>query len=147
MAAGAAELRKTLAKDLLADLDDLDRPALVYRLGNLTNELRERAKWEALRAHDAWRRAEVEAWAAHEQALLDARSELTRKHETEVCQGLAAALLPLPLRAAGNALLSKAALLTRHDGPPVACPFCSCPSRARRGSGAWLMRWGRRRCS
>jgi len=84
VALGASKLRATLAADLLADLDELDRPALLYRLGNLTNELRERAKWEALRSHDAWRRAEVESHAKHDRAVQAAKHDITRKHEQQV---------------------------------------------------------------
>jgi hypothetical protein len=84
VALGASQLRATLAADLLADLEDLDRAALKYRLGNLTNELRERAKWEALRSHDAWRRAEVEAASALDQAMLQAKTDITRKHLQQV---------------------------------------------------------------
>lgn len=81
---GATELRAVLAADLLADLDDLDVPALQYRLGNLTSELRERAKWEALRQHDCWRRAEVEAWGKYGALLKEQRHEISRRHESEV---------------------------------------------------------------
>ena len=81
---GATEIRTVLAQDTLANLDKLDRPSLLFHLENLTSELRERAKWEALRQHDCWRRAEVEAWGKYGALLKEQRHEISRRHESEV---------------------------------------------------------------
>jgi hypothetical protein len=84
VSSGATELRAVLAADMLADLEALDPAALQHRLGSLTSELRERAKWEALRQHDCWRRAEVEAWGKYGALLNEQRHEIRRRHESEV---------------------------------------------------------------
>jgi len=53
-------MRLGLEADLVKDLHDLDDESLRYRLENLTAELEETNKLEALRQHDLWRRAEAE---------------------------------------------------------------------------------------
>lgn len=77
--------------DALRDLDSLDRASLLYRVASLTKEVKERAKWEALRQHDMWRRAEQTAWAEYADAIAEQRAALLARHEAEVAGAQAAA--------------------------------------------------------
>jgi hypothetical protein len=71
--------------DLLGDLDSLNREELLYRLNNLTSDMKEHAKWESLRQHDVWRRAELSTWNKYSELVQEQRDELIVRHETEVC--------------------------------------------------------------
>jgi len=71
-------------------LDALDRPQLEARLASAVQQLRERAKWEALRQHDMWRRAETGAWAKYAELLAEQRTALMLQHEREVSEARSA---------------------------------------------------------
>ncbi len=51
------DFRQELEKGMLRDLEELDAPALRYRIAQLVAEMQERTKWESLRWH------EVETWS------------------------------------------------------------------------------------
>mmetsp|Transcript_5466 Transcript_5466/g.7101 ORF Transcript_5466/g.7101 Transcript_5466/m.7101 type:complete len:572 (+) Transcript_5466:90-1805(+) len=73
-----------LVDDLLGDLENLNREELLYRLNNLTNDMKEHAKWEALRQHDVWRRAEMATWNKYSELISEQRDDLIMQNETKL---------------------------------------------------------------
>ena len=88
-----AALRAELHEGLLRDLDSLEGTALRYRLQQVAGELQERNKWEALRQHELWRRAEAEIARKYTNLLQLQRQQLegllerkVRSHREECAQ-------------------------------------------------------------
>jgi chemotaxis protein histidine kinase CheA len=75
-----------LVDDLLGDLENLSREELLYRLNNLSHDMKEHAKWEALRQHDVWRRAEMETWNKYSEIVQEQQDELISRHEKAVME-------------------------------------------------------------
>ncbi|KAM3570492.1 hypothetical protein VYU27_007440 [Nannochloropsis oceanica] len=68
-------LRKHLEVTLLKDLSSLSTEALQHRVFQLVGELQERTKWEALRLHEAVRKAEVEVSGKYVELIAKLREE------------------------------------------------------------------------
>ena len=68
-------LRKHLEQTLLKDLASLSTEALQHRVVQLVGELQERTKWEALRLHEAVRKAEVEVSGKYVELIEKLREE------------------------------------------------------------------------
>ena len=68
-------LRKHLEQTLLQDLPSLSTEALQHRVVQLVGELQERTKWEALRLHEAVRKAEVEVSGKYVELIEKLREE------------------------------------------------------------------------
>jgi hypothetical protein len=68
-------LRKHLEVTLLKDLSSLSTEALQHRVVQLVGELQERTKWEALRLHEAVRKAEVEVSGKYVELIARLREE------------------------------------------------------------------------
>eukprot|EP00953_Heterococcus_sp_UTEX-ZZ885_P007020 4280-Heterococcus_DN1.PRE.1 len=61
IAEASAALKKDLEQGILGDLDQLDAPALRFRIVQLAAEMQDRIKWEALRLQQSLKAAEEEA--------------------------------------------------------------------------------------
>lgn len=87
-------LRKHLEQTLLKDLQSLSPEALQHRVVQLAGELQERTKWEALRLHEAVRKAEVEVSGKYteliEKLTTESKEELGRQARAMEAEKLSA---------------------------------------------------------